>query len=299
MELDDLPSLTQTLKDYDIWANKSLGQNFLLDQNITDRIAKDARIQDETVIEIGPGPGGLTRSLLRMGARRIVTLEKDRRFVDILGDLARASQGRLSVMEGDATKYSISDICALNDITGPVHIVANLPYNVGTNLLIDWLHKRDGIASMTLMFQKEVADRIIAQPNIPGVPKDVSKHYGRLSIISQYICDVRMVQVLPPTAFTPAPKVHSAVVRFVPKNLTRGEIELIPYLEKITHTAFQQRRKMLTTSLKNILNADDFTALESGDIALGEIPIKGTNRPENLTLNAFIKMAQYMRTRTP
>lgn len=290
MNLENLPSLAQTLKDHGIWAKKALGQNFLLDQNVTDAIARDAQINDATVIEVGPGPGGLTRSLLRAGAKRVIALEKDARFVKILHDLELASHNVLTVIEGDATHYTLDHIFAHCHVEGPVHIVANLPYNVGTHLLIDWLHHTQHISSMTLMFQKEVADRITAQPNILGVAKEQSKHYGRLSILSQYICDVRMVRVLPPSAFTPPPKVHSAVVRFKPKSRDAKSIELLPYLEHITGRAFQQRRKMLSSSLKNLLSPHDFE-----NLSVGDHPIYPTQRPENLTLGAFIRLAEYAR----
>lgn len=293
VNLDHLPSLTQTLKDHGIWANKALGQNFLLDQNITDRIARAACINDANVIEVGPGPGGLTRSLLRAHAKRVIAIEKDTRFIALLQDLVQASQQRLMIEHHDATRVTVYDLIEKYSLETPVHIVANLPYNVGTHLLIDWLHQTDVIASMTLMFQKEVADRITAKPNIPGVLREVSQHYGRLSILSQYICDVQTIQILPPTAFTPPPKVHSAVVRFIPRHISAQERQLLPHLEKVTHLAFQQRRKMLSTSLKSIFSMEDFDMLEKK-----ECGIMRTHRPENLPLAAFVAMAEHIQTNT-
>src|SRR5690606_36914540 len=190
-----------------------------------------------TIFEIGPGPGGLTRALLlETEAPRVIAIEKDKRFIEALQSLVMASQGRLSIVEGDALKTSLIDLAP-----APRAVMANLPYNVGTELLIGWLHQAWEYSFFTLMFQKEVAERIVAKPD--------TKAYGRLSVLTQALCDVRIGLNVPPSAFTPPPKVTSAVVHLVPKKNARD----IPVssLEKITAAAFGQRRKMLRQSLKS------------------------------------------------
>ncbi len=200
--LDGLPPLREVIRAHDLVAKKQLGQNFLLDLNLTAKIARsagDLSICD--VLEVGPGPGGLTRGLLVEGARRVLAVEKDPRCMPVLAEIAAAYPGRLEVINGDAL-----EVDALAHLTAPVRVIANLPYNVGTELLIRWLTPKVWPPfwdSLTLMFQKEVAERIVAKPR--------TEHYGRLALLAQWRCDAKIVLVLPPEAFTPAPKVHSAV----------------------------------------------------------------------------------------
>lgn len=264
-----LSALRDVIAAHGLKAEKSLGQNFLLDQNITDKIAKLAGdLSGKTVFEIGPGPGGLTRSLLRTPARKIVAIEFDERAVRALEDLKAAANGRLEIIHGDAVKINVESLCH-----GPRAIVANLPYNIATTLLIGWLEKIRAAAafdSMTLMFQKEVAERIIARPG--------TKAYGRLSVISQWLCDVKKVYDLPPSAFTPPPKVSSSVVHFTPKALEKNA----PSFEavgRVTAAAFGQRRKMVRTTLKEY--ASLFESLDMD-------PAK---RAEELSVEDFIAIA--------
>ncbi len=240
--LKALPPLRESLAEHDLLARKSFGQHFLLDLNITRKIARLAGPLDgQTVIEVGPGPGGLTRALLEAGAR-VIAVEKDPRFLPLLAELNQASGGALTVIEADALKV---DEAALLQEAGATsgHVVANLPYNVGTPLLIKWLTGPWRPVSMSLMFQKEVADRIAA-------PVD-GDAYGRLAVVAQAICQARVVMDLPAKAFTPPPKVNSAVVRLDPL-ADRPPEGLIDALEKITAAAFGQRRKMLRSSLKQL-----------------------------------------------
>lgn len=238
MSLADLPPLREALERHDLLARKSFGQHFLLDLNITRKIARMAQVgEGDTVVEVGPGPGGLTRALLETGAR-VVAIEKDSRFLPLLSELAEVADGRLDLVEGDALKVD-----ALKAAGGPAHVVSNLPYNVGTQLLINWLTGPFKPLSMTLMFQKEVADRIVAHTDDDA--------YGRLAVISQVLCDAKTVMDLPAKAFTPPPKVASAVVRLVPK-ADPPPADLIAALERVTAAAFGQRRKMLRSSLKGL-----------------------------------------------
>ncbi len=237
--LADLPPLREALERHGLLARKSFGQHFLLDLNITRKIARLAEVgEGDTVIEVGPGPGGLTRALLETGAK-VVAVEKDSRFLPLLGELADAADGRLTLVEGDALR---ADMAALAE-GGPAHMVSNLPYNVGTQLLINWLTGPFRPLSMTLMFQKEVADRIAAQEDDDA--------YGRLAVLSQTVCSAKVVMDLPARAFTPPPKVASAVARLVPLDPAPDKA-LVSALERVTAAAFGQRRKMLRSSLKPI-----------------------------------------------
>lgn len=236
MSLDALPSVREALEAHDLWANKAFGQHFLFDLNITRRIARLAEVgADDHIIEVGPGPGGLTRALLETGAK-VTAIEMDARFQPLLAELAQAS-GRLTVRFEDALKTREGEI-----VNGaPAHVVANLPYNVGTPLLIKWLTGPWQPASLTLMFQREVADRITAQAG--------DEAYGRLAVIVQATAKARRVMDVPARAFTPAPKVESAVVRLIP-HLDRPSDVRLEALQTITAAAFGQRRKMLRSSLK-------------------------------------------------
>jgi 16S rRNA (adenine1518-N6/adenine1519-N6)-dimethyltransferase len=269
-DLDSLPPLRDVISAHGLRAEKSLGQNFLLDQNITDKIVRQAGdLSGKTVIEIGPGPGGFTRSLLRAGAGKVIAVEFDPRAVAALQDLRDVAGARLEVIQADALETNLQDLCE-----GPRVIAANLPYNIATPLLVGWLKqlRKDGGAyeQMILMFQKEVGQRITA-----GVG---SKAYGRLSVISQWICEVKSLFDLPPSAFTPPPKVKSSVVRFVPRVLP-GDVPDFKAVEAVTASAFGQRRKMIRTSLK------DYAAQIE---ALGFDP---QSRAENLTPEDYIKLA--------
>lgn len=236
--LPDLPSLREALDAHRLGARKSFGQHFLLDLNVTRKIARLAGPFDsEAVIEVGPGPGGLTRALLESDAGRVIAVEKDTRFIPLLQDLAAAAAGRLQVVEADALKVSEAELLA----GSAGHVVSNLPYNVGTPLLLKWLTGPWRPRSMTLMFQKEVADRVAARPGAGA--------YGRLGVIAQAVCEARVVMDLPARAFTPPPRVASAVVRLEPRP-ERPPDALLAALERVTAAAFGQRRKMLRSSLK-------------------------------------------------
>ena len=266
----DLPPLRDVIAAHHLVAEKKLGQNFLLDSNITDKIARCAGdLSGLSVFEIGPGPGGLTRSLLRTLARDVIAIEFDTRAIAALQDLKTRAGSRLQLIQGDAAAINLEPLAP-----PPRAIVANLPYNIATTLLIGWLQAiraRGAFQSMTLMFQKEVAERIVAQPG--------TKPYGRLSVIAQWLCEVKKVYDLPPGAFTPPPKVSSAVVHFVPRALG-ADAPAFDSVGAITAAAFGQRRKMVRSSLK------DYTPY------LMEAGIEPDKRAENLNVAEFIKLAQ-------
>jgi 16S rRNA (adenine1518-N6/adenine1519-N6)-dimethyltransferase len=237
--LADLPPLRDTLAAHDLLARKSLGQHFLFDLNITRKIARLAEVgADDLVIEVGPGPGGLTRALLETGAQ-VLAVEKDPRFLPLLEELGEAAPGQLTVRLDDALTVDEAALAGGR----PAAIVSNLPYNVGTALLIKWLTGTFTPASMTLMFQKEVADRIVAAPGFEA--------YGRLAVIAAATSDAELVMDVPARAFTPPPKVASAVVRLVP-HAQRPDPALLDALQTVTQAAFGQRRKMLRSSLKGL-----------------------------------------------
>ncbi len=249
MNADDLPTLREELEAHDLWANKRLGQHFLLDLNITRRIARaSGDLRDQTVIEIGPGPGGLTRALLEAGAR-VVAIEKDERFLPLLEPLVAWSTERLRIVDGDALKVDQEALAG-----GKAQIVSNLPYNVGTELLVRWLKAGAWRGPMTLMFQKEVAQRIVAKPG--------SHAYGRLAVLAQARCDARLEFKVAARAFTPPPKVDSAVVRLTDRDDAYAHIEM---LERVTAAAFGQRRKMLRSALKS-LTPDAEALLEAAHV---------------------------------
>ena len=267
MSLADLPPLRESLEAYGLVANKGFGQHFLLDLNITRKIARLAGADETTaVIEVGPGPGGLTRALLETGAR-VIAVEKDARFLPLLQVIADAADGRLTVIHADA--LMVDEAALVADHAGglPARIVANLPYNVGTPLLIKWLTGAFRPEAMALMFQKEVAERIVA-----GVGDDA---YGRLAVISQALCEAQIVMSLPARAFTPPPKVDSAVVSLVPRP-ERPRDALIAAVERVTAAAFGQRRKMLRSSLKALGGADlcEAASLEP-DRRAETVPVEG------------------------
>lgn len=272
--IDALPPLREVIRTHDLQARKSMGQNFLLDLNLTAKIARQAGdLSDCDVLEIGPGPGGLTRGLLSEGARKVLAIEKDARCLPALAEIAAAYPGRLQVINGDALQ-----IDPLTHLTPPVRVAANLPYNVGTELLVRWLTPPEWPPywdSLTLMFQREVAERIVAQPG--------SKTYGRLAILAQWRADARIVMSLPPEAFTPPPKVSSAVVHVTALPAPRFEADA-QVLSRVVAAAFNQRRKMLRAALKGI--APD---IEDRLIAAG---LKPTDRAEQVPLEGFCALAR-------
>ena len=241
--LADLPPLRASLAAAGLSADKRFGQHFLLDLNICRKIARLAgELEDQTVIEVGPGPGGLTRALLEAGAR-VIAVERDPRFIPLLAEIAAAADGRLTVIEADALTV---DEAALLRAAAPgtlARMVSNLPYNVGTPLLVKWLTGPFRPASMTLMFQKEVARRITAPPG--------GGDYGRLAVLAQALCETRNVLDLPARAFTPPPKVASAVVELIPRADPLSD-DLVHSLQRVAQAAFGQRRKMLRSSLRNL-----------------------------------------------
>ncbi|MEK0163849.1 16S rRNA (adenine(1518)-N(6)/adenine(1519)-N(6))-dimethyltransferase RsmA [Phaeobacter sp. JH18-32] len=275
--IDSLPPLREVIETHQLSARKSLGQNFLLDLNLTAKIARQAGDLSECdVLEIGPGPGGLTRGLLAEGARRVLAVEKDSRCIPALAEVAAAYPGRLQVIEGDALEVN-----PLTHLTPPIRIAANLPYNVGTELLVRWLTPKAWPPfwqSLTLMFQREVAERIVAQPG--------SKAYGRLALLAQWRADARIVLSLPPEAFSPPPKVHSAVVHLKALEAPRYPADA-GTLNKVVAAAFNQRRKMLRASLKSV--SPD---IEDHLVAVGIPP---TERAEQVGLEAFCALARSLK----
>ena len=273
-QIDALPPLREVIAAHDLKAQKSLGQNFLLDLNLTAKIARQVGdLANCDVLEIGPGPGGLTRGLLAEGARRVVAVEKDRRCIPALEDIASHHSGRLQVLEGDA--LAIDPMAHLN---APIRVAANLPYNIGTELLVRWLTPPRWPPfwqSLTLMFQREVAERITAQPG--------SKAYGRLAILAQWRCTANIVLSLPPEAFTPPPKVSSAVVHLVALKEPKFPADA-KTLERVVAIAFNQRRKMLRSALKP-LGGDIEDRLRAAGIA-------PTDRAENVPLEGFCALAR-------
>ncbi len=268
-----LPPLREVINRHGLMAKKTLGQNFLLDLNLTLRIARTAGpLDDVTVFEVGPGPGGLTRALLLAGARRVVAVERDSRCLAALAELGDAFPGRLRVIEGDALEIDEGEI--LGD--GPVKLCANLPYNIATPLLIKWLQRPPGLfVGFTLMFQKEVAQRIVAPPG--------SEHYGRLSILVQWLCEAKSAFDISPKAFVPPPKITSTVVSLRPRPAPLAPC-IRTDLEAVTAAAFGQRRKMLRQSLKALgVPAETLTD------AAGIDP---TRRAETLTVAEFCALAR-------
>jgi len=272
--IDDLPPLRDVIATHELSAKKALGQNFLLDLNLTAKIARQAGdLTGTDVLEVGPGPGGLTRGLLSEGARKVLAVEKDARCLPALVEIGAAYPGRLEVVEGDALALDV-----LGRLTPPIAICANLPYNVGTELLVRWLTPPAWPPvwdSLTLMFQKEVAERIVAQPG--------SKAYGRLAVLAQWRCDVQIAMHLPPEAFTPPPKVSSAVVhlRALPKPKYEAEPKV---LERVVAAGFNQRRKMLRASLKGLS-----PQIEDHLNAVGIAP---TDRAERISVEGFCALAR-------
>jgi len=269
--IDGLPPLRDVIARHGLDAKKALGQNFLLDLNLTQKIARTAGpLEGVTVIEVGPGPGGLTRAILSLGARKVIAIERDSRCLPALAEIAEHYPGRLEVIEGDALKTPFETLAD----EGPVRIIANLPYNIGTQLLVDWLLPKQWppfYQSMTLMFQREVGLRIVAEAG--------DDHYGRLGVLCGWRTEARMAFDVPPQAFSPPPKVTSTVVHLEPRE------NPIPCsaaaLEKTTMAAFGQRRKMLRQSVKSI----------GGEALLAKAGIDPQRRAETLSVEEFCRLA--------
>jgi 16S rRNA (adenine1518-N6/adenine1519-N6)-dimethyltransferase len=269
--LDGLPPLRDVIQRHGLDAKKALGQNFLLDLNLTQKIARTAGpIENHTVIEVGPGPGGLTRAILALGAKRVIAIERDARCLPALAEISDHYPGRLTVIEGDALKTDFEALAPGE----PVRIIANLPYNVGTQLLVNWLLPKAWPPfweSLTLMFQREVGLRIVAQED--------DDHYGRLGVLCGWRTDARMAFDVPPQAFTPPPKVTSSVVHLEPiANPMPCEASA---LERVTQAAFGQRRKMLRQSVKSL----------GGEVLLAKAEIDPQRRAETLSVEEFVRLA--------
>lgn len=269
-----LPSLREVIACHGLSAKKSLGQNFIFDTNLIDRIVRSAKAKSSapfekgTVIEVGPGPGGLTRSILENGAQHLIAIEKDERCLDILSEISDAFPGRLTAISADALTINASELGH-----PPRSVISNLPYNVGTQLLINWLKQINAFSGLTLMFQKEVAERITAKPG--------TSSYGRLGILAQWLCEAEILFTVNRSAFTPPPKVTSAIVHLTPRKtpLAPARFDL---LEKVTAAAFNQRRKMLRSSLKSLGNPEQLCAVAG-------VPV--TARAEEIPIEAFCAMA--------
>lgn len=273
MKIQDLPSLRTLIREKNLKTKKRLGQNFLLDSNITDKIARSSGpLKGRTLIEVGPGPGGLTRSLLLAGADHVIAIEKDLECIELLSSLVEAAQGRLTLLHQDAltTPYQ--------DLIGPkTKIIANLPYNIGTALLIKWLPLASSLENLTLMFQKEVALRLVASPG--------TKDYGRLSLLTQWYTQAYRSFDVSPDAFTPPPKVFSSVVVLTPHRYP-------PYpacsttLEKVIKQAFSHRRKTLRRSLRGLTDTPEKLLEDAG--------ISPCTRPEELSLESFCHLSKLL-----
>ena len=264
-KIESLPPVAEMMRESGLEPKKQFGQNFLFDLNLTVKIARSVPdIKKSVVLEVGPGPAGLTRALLLSGAKRVIAIEKDKATQPILEKIIDVSDGKLRVIYGDALKVNLDDL-------GSYAVCANLPYNVGTELLINWLHEiamGKKITSLTLMFQKEVAERIVAQPK--------NKQYGRLSVLSNLIADTKILFDVPNTAFVPRPKVQSAVVQIIPNKNKIQAIDDITTLEKLTAKLFGQRRKMI----RGIIKTD-----------WGKYGLSGTERAEELSPEMFLKIS--------
>jgi len=282
-----VPTTSSLIKKYHLAAQKSLGQNFILDKNFTDKIAKSVADLDKfTVLEIGPGPGSLTGSILDAGAKKLIAVEKDSRCLQALAELQSFYQDRLEIIEGDALEIDevkifmrSSDANASKDDDGgeKFKIIANLPYNIGTVLLFKWLKIADKISSMTLMLQKEVVERIVAKPG--------DKNFGRLAVMVNFLCETKMLFEVSRKVFTPPPKVTSAIVQIIPREKPLDDVEF-KKLERVVAAAFNQRRKMLRSSLKSVFKNPDEVLEKAG--------IDGKLRAENLQILDFCRLARFL-----
>ncbi|MCT6879136.1 MAG: 16S rRNA (adenine(1518)-N(6)/adenine(1519)-N(6))-dimethyltransferase RsmA [Commensalibacter sp.] len=268
MAISSLPSLGETIRIYQLHARKSLGQHFLLDPLINQQIiALAGNLDGRNVVEVGPGPGGLTRALLESPAQQIIGVEVDQRALLILKELQNYYPDRFTIVEHDASKLDLTTLCST-----PRQIIANLPYNIGTHLFLGWLRQIQAWERLILMFQLEVAERICAQPN--------TEFYGRLSVIAQWVANCSIVKRIPPGAFSPPPKIYSAVISVIPHQQQPSAI-MFKAMEKVTAAAFGQRRKMLRSALKNI----------GGRNLLDQANIDGERRAETLTIAEFDQLA--------
>jgi 16S rRNA (adenine1518-N6/adenine1519-N6)-dimethyltransferase len=272
--IDDLPPLREVIRRHELRARKSLGQNFLLDLNLTGRIARAAGpLEGVDVVEVGPGPGGLTRALLSQGVRRVIAIERDDRAIGALGEIAARYPGRLEIVAGDAIGFDPRGLLG----QAPARVVANLPYNIATALLVDWLTSEPWppwYDRLVLMFQREVAERIVASPG--------SKSYGRLSVLASWRSEARILFDIAPSAFVPPPKVTSSLVSLVPRPSPLACERRA--LERVTEAAFGQRRKMLRQSLKSL--GRDPLAL------LAQAGIEPTARAEEIPVAGFVALAR-------
>lgn len=276
--MSELPSLKETVEKYQLLAKKSLGQNFILDMNITDKIIRETLnfqgIKDfsaSKVFEVGPGPGGLTRAILKANPALLTVIEMDSRCIEIMREIKEVVGEQLQIVEGDALKFDF-----ISGENLPSHIISNLPYNISVPLLISWLKNMSKFKSLTLMFQKEVAERICADIN--------SKNYGRISVLAQLTCHINKLFDLNPNCFVPAPKIWSSVLLFRPKKEIIAP-NVLEKIEKITELAFSQRRKMIRQSLKNLPNLEKICS---------ELNIETTLRAENLTPEQYLAIAQIL-----
>lgn len=269
LQQNQLPSLKESINKYNLHAKKSLGQHFLLDPMINQQIiALAGDLTNKNVIEVGPGPGGLTRALLDSPAQKVIGVEVDKRALQLLHELQPFYPERFQVVEHDALKLDLTTLC-----DSPRQIIANLPYNIGTSLLLGWLKQGQQWTRLTLMFQQEVAERICAAHN--------TEYYGRLSVIAQWVAECMIMKRIPPGAFAPPPKVYSAVINVLPK-AEQPSPELFKAMEQVTAAAFGQRRKMLKGALKNI----------GGETLLSAANIDSTRRAETLTIAEFDQLAR-------
>ncbi|MEE1655076.1 16S rRNA (adenine(1518)-N(6)/adenine(1519)-N(6))-dimethyltransferase RsmA [Microvirga sp. CF3062] len=273
-QIDDLPPLREVVRTHGLMARKSLGQNFLFDLNLTSRIARSAGpLEEATIIEVGPGPGGLTRAILAAGAKRVIAIERDTRCLPALAEIAERYPGRLEVVEADALQFDPRPLIG----EGVVRIISNLPYNVGTALLTGWLTGEPWPpwwTSLTLMFQREVAERIVADESDP-------KNYGRLGVLCGWRAESRILFDVPPSAFVPPPKITSSVVHLTPRaNPLPCRLET---LEAVTRAAFGQRRKMLRQSLKSIAPDPSEIIQAAG--------LEETTRAENIPVEGYVALA--------
>jgi 16S rRNA (adenine1518-N6/adenine1519-N6)-dimethyltransferase len=272
--IDDLPPLREVIRHHALSARKSLGQNFLLDLNLTARIARAAApLEDSTIIEIGPGPGGLTRALLALGARRVIAIEHDERAIPALQDIAARYPGRLEIVHGDAMTFDPRPL-----LSGErAKIVANLPYNIATHLLVGWLTTEPWppwYEMMVLMFQREVGERIVARED--------EEAFGRLGVLANWRCETKILFDIAPSAFVPPPKVTSSVVRLIPRETPLACDRKL--LEQVAAAAFGQRRKMLRQSLK-ALGADPARLAAAAGV-------DATRRAETVPISGFVAMAR-------
>jgi 16S rRNA (adenine1518-N6/adenine1519-N6)-dimethyltransferase len=266
--INSLPSIASTIKEYNLYAKKKLSQNFILDINLTNKIVNLSKtIRNNTIIEIGAGPGSLTRSMLLNGAKKIIIIEKDKRFIEALNRLNKASGNKLIIENKDALKVSLSYIVDKYNIN-EAEIIANLPYSIATKLLLNWIPCHKNINKMTLMFQREVAERIVATPG--------SKKYGRLSIMLGLMTNSKIIMNIPASAFTPKPKINSSIIQVLPKPIDKLLNKNV--LENITKTLFNQRRKQIKSTLSKFGDPVRICNL---------LDINPSIRPENLTLQKY------------